>query len=261
MNLPQLEWHTLDNNPAIEFTSLLDGAEGAHGPGPIDESRLQVTSLRGRNYELIVASILIYGLVGFFIWQKTERRISDLESEIGQLQSKLPQASESIQAARIRPQQDPLAKTDILETEHFSLVIGSEIRPQWRALAENLQDHLRLEYEYDPNWRLREPSTLQRRMAQKPPINLIFTPGSQYAQGSNPDPHPLGHYGQNIQYEAANLLIEFIVAEYGTAQLLDLLNAFKQHESWQTLAPALFNLSAEEFEQEWHAYLAKHYRH
>ena len=79
-------------------------------------------------------------------------------------------------------------------------------------------------------------------------------------QNFNSDALPLDVSGETIQYDVAFLLVEFIHMKYGATQLTVLLNALPQHEGWETLAPTLFNLSADEFEQAWHEYLAAQYR-
>ena len=38
-----------------------------------------------------------------------------------------------------------------------------------------------------------------------------------------------------------------------------LLNAFAEHESWETLSPAVFGVPAHQLEEEWHAYLRQAY--
>jgi hypothetical protein len=50
-------------------------------------------------------------------------------------------------------------------------------------------------------------------------------------------------------------LIDYIVAGYGREQLPIFLAAFEEHATWNTLIPALFAVSAPEFEREWQVYL------
>jgi hypothetical protein len=70
-------------------------------------------------------------------------------------------------------------------------------------------------------------------------------------------PDWIDHLEQQTQIAAAQTLIEYIVATYGTQSLAALLPAFGQHEDWTMLIPAVFEVSAAEFEVDWHAYLAK----
>jgi hypothetical protein len=57
----------------------------------------------------------------------------------------------------------------------------------------------------------------------------------------------------------AETVIEYIVATYGRDHLPRLLAALGEHTDWQTLIPAVFDLSADEFEAGWRTYLATRY--
>jgi hypothetical protein len=54
-------------------------------------------------------------------------------------------------------------------------------------------------------------------------------------------------------------LVEYAVATYGRERLPALVAGLGQYESWDTLVPAVFGVSAAEFEAGWQAYLAAHY--
>jgi hypothetical protein len=54
-------------------------------------------------------------------------------------------------------------------------------------------------------------------------------------------------------------MIEYVVATYGRGRLPHLMAALGEHASWQTLIPAVFGVSAVEFEAGWHAYLTELY--
>jgi hypothetical protein len=54
-------------------------------------------------------------------------------------------------------------------------------------------------------------------------------------------------------------VIDYVVATYGRARLPVLVAGLGQHESWDTLLPAVFDTSAAEFEASWRAYLANRY--
>jgi hypothetical protein len=58
---------------------------------------------------------------------------------------------------------------------------------------------------------------------------------------------------------AVETLIEYVVATYGRDRLPHLLSALGEHASWQGLIPAVFGVSAAEFEAGWQAYLAEQY--
>jgi hypothetical protein len=68
-------------------------------------------------------------------------------------------------------------------------------------------------------------------------------------------------YSSVPSYSASQMLgmatlIEYVVATYGRAALPRLVTALGEHAGWHTLIPAVFGVSAAEFEAGWHAYLA-----
>jgi hypothetical protein len=69
-------------------------------------------------------------------------------------------------------------------------------------------------------------------------------------------PHPVHHPGQTV---ALATLIEYAVATYGRERLPALVAGLGQYDSWDTLIPAVYGVSAAEFEAGWQAYLAAHY--
>jgi hypothetical protein len=79
------------------------------------------------------------------------------------------------------------------------------------------------------------------------PADLTFQPGS-VARNTQPD-----------QSVALATLIEYAVATYGHDRLPALLAGLGQFNSWETLIPAVYGVSAAEFEAGWQAYLVTHY--
>jgi hypothetical protein len=59
---------------------------------------------------------------------------------------------------------------------------------------------------------------------------------------------------------ALETVIEYVVAAYGRDHLPHLIAALGEHTGWQTLIPAVFDVSASEFEAGWQAYLAERYQ-
>jgi hypothetical protein len=53
--------------------------------------------------------------------------------------------------------------------------------------------------------------------------------------------------------------LDYVVATYGREALPALVDGFRRYGDWETLTPAVFGVTAEEFEEGWHAYLAKEY--
>jgi hypothetical protein len=60
---------------------------------------------------------------------------------------------------------------------------------------------------------------------------------------------------------ATETILEYSVAAYGRDALPRLIAALGEHTRWQTLIPAVFAVSASEFEAGWQAYLANQYGH
>lgn len=65
-------------------------------------------------------------------------------------------------------------------------------------------------------------------------------------------PHP----GETV---ALATLIEYAVATYGRDRLPALVAGLGQYDRWETLIPAVYGVSAAEFEADWQAYLTAHY--
>jgi hypothetical protein len=59
---------------------------------------------------------------------------------------------------------------------------------------------------------------------------------------------------------ATETIIEYVVATYGRDWLSQLIAAWGEHASWETLIPAVFGIPAVEFEAGWQAYLASRYQ-
>jgi hypothetical protein len=77
---------------------------------------------------------------------------------------------------------------------------------------------------------------------------LIESDASPY-----PEVEPVG------RVVAMETIIEYVVVTYGRERLPRLFAALGQHGSWQSLIPAVFDISADEFEAGWQSYLAHQY--
>lgn len=86
-----------------------------------------------------------------------------------------------------------------------------------------------------------------------PPLHL-----QQIALQAPPEEsHPVSsHRGQKV---ALATLIAYAVATYGRETLPILVAGLSQHENWATLIPAVYGVSATEFEAGWQTYLAVQY--
>ncbi len=58
---------------------------------------------------------------------------------------------------------------------------------------------------------------------------------------------------------AMETLIEYVVATYGRESLPRLIAALGDHPSWNSLIPAVYDISADEFEAAWQSHLAHRY--
>jgi hypothetical protein len=87
-----------------------------------------------------------------------------------------------------------------------------------------------------------------------PPTRLyqLAVPASD---GYAPEGTPL--WGQTV---ALATLIEYTVEQYGRERLPMLVAGLGQYHSWETLIPAVYGVSSDEFEVGWQAYLAARYR-
>jgi hypothetical protein len=101
-------------------------------------------------------------------------------------------------------------------------------------------------------WRYRYAPHL--RLAQTVAMAPADTaPGLQSVAGElGRSPHPAA-------IAVLGTVVEYVAAAYGEATLPLLLAGLHEHERWETLIPAIFNVSAAEFEAGWHSYLAEHY--
>lgn len=160
-------------------------------------------------------------------------------------------------------EQHEISEEDALVTELFAelavhllkeAIASREIKPQWQGMTLALKTHVQLEHGYNPHWQWEDMFLLHRYNAQGTSLAFVHEvthePEGTSEQWSQPRP---------TAYATANTLVEFILVTYGDDKVSALLDAFAEHDTWKTLAPALFHLSADEFEAQWHAYLREHY--
>ncbi|MCL4860485.1 MAG: hypothetical protein KJZ93_13805 [Caldilineaceae bacterium] len=91
-------------------------------------------------------------------------------------------------------------------------------------------------------WSLRDPFTRLDQLAA--PVHDFDSPETKH------------HRGRSV---ALATLIEYAVAAYGRERLPVLVAGLEEHENWETLLPAVFGVSASEFEAGWQNYLASRY--
>ena len=68
------------------------------------------------------------------------------------------------------------------------------------------------------------------------------------------------HFEHAARRLAAATVIDYVVDTYGRQRLPDLVVGFRTHSTWDSMIPAVFGISAQEFESGWQAHLATHSR-
>lgn len=97
-------------------------------------------------------------------------------------------------------------------------------------------------------WGWYDPLTRLDQLGVPLPAGAYIEESSSLSQVSHP--------GRTV---ALATLIEYAVAAFGRERLPALVAGLGQYDSWETLLPAVFGVSAAEFEAGWQAYLAEHY--
>lgn len=104
---------------------------------------------------------------------------------------------------------------------------------------------------YWHTWRFGTPLTHLAQLAV--PSSLTWGEGASPVGGP---PFFTNHPGQTV---ALATLIDYAVTTYGRARLPALVAGLGQYDRWETLVPAVYGVSATEFEAGWQAYLLAHY--
>jgi hypothetical protein len=64
---------------------------------------------------------------------------------------------------------------------------------------------------------------------------------------------------QGYQVVSGETILEYVVATYGQERMLDLVAALGEYDNWAELLPAVFGVSASDFEAGWNRWLAERY--
>lgn len=129
-----------------------------------------------------------------------------------------------------------------------------ETPSQWDAMFAGLDNYFWKNQILDKTWPKHSYFIDRRRFAQNQPLHMALSPTSLLSA----DEEWYGNSGSMVYY-VTDPLSEFIIVEYGYNYLPALIAGFSQHQEWETLTPAVFGLSAIEFENQWHEYLKEHY--
>jgi hypothetical protein len=118
-------------------------------------------------------------------------------------------------------------------------------RPQWGLLLDGLARWLQ-HCEAEP--RTRRCSHRMATTSEAPGASAV-----RLVDLLSTEPEWIADTGLAARLQSAESLIAYVVDRYGVEKLPALLAGFHQHRSWQTLAPAVFGQSVEQFEQGWRA--------
>ena len=128
----------------------------------------------------------------------------------------------------------------------------TQIKFGWWPVVNGL--HLWLSWEGSPlpsAWRYYVEGLLRERLSKPAPLRLadLMTWGVDRWDWQ----------GQWMQIMAAEALVDYAVTTYGRDRLPALVQGLSQYGAWEALIPAVFGVSAEEFEAGWQAHLAARY--
>jgi hypothetical protein len=98
---------------------------------------------------------------------------------------------------------------------------------------------------------------LSWRSIYEPPLSLAQVPLMTLEMALQP--YPMSWSAHPAATVALATVMEYAAATYGPKRIGVLVAEVSEHESWATLIPAVFDVSAEEFEAGWQAYLAEQY--
>jgi uncharacterized membrane-anchored protein YhcB (DUF1043 family) len=125
-----------------------------------------------------------------------------------------------------------------------------KVKPQWGAVIGNLYAYLAQSQLPKSVDELQAHELQRRQLAQTQSLNSTQL-RLEHGSWMYPD--------YRLANQVTDPLVEYIVVTYGRALIPKLIDALGEHEVWDTIAPAVFAISADQLETDWHAYLQKHY--
>jgi hypothetical protein len=134
-----------------------------------------------------------------------------------------------------------VALTHLVLTERLA---AAPIHPKWNFLVDGLRHWLQSCFDPQGEHDCEERMAAATVLNATPPLslaNLTFTDSDWVA----------ATWGVE-RIRSAKWLMAYLVDVYGVEKLPVLLDGQHQHHTWQTLTPAVFDLSFEQLEQEWH---------
>lgn len=143
------------------------------------------------------------------------------------------------------------AAETLMESLHMALInvvltqrlADDRVHPHWNFLVDGLRQWMQTCLAAPGGRHCNEPIPPSTTLSVTPPLllaDLVFT---------GPDWVATTWRVERIQ--AAESLVAYIVEAHGVEKLPLLLDGLRQHNSWQTLIPAVFDQSVDQFETAW----------
>lgn len=146
-----------------------------------------------------------------------------------------------------------LAQRDLDEA-----MAGSPYACHWQHVVNGLHRWLLKEHSSLPSqFRYMAARRLLFKLAHGSVPNLSWYGPAQDA--CLPDRDAQSMAGSYIKDAAAPGLVDYVVLVYGRDGLPALIDGLKRYDTWQRLIPAVYGVSAGEFETGWQAYMRDHY--
>lgn len=216
-------------------------------------------------YELLISIAVIYGFMLFYIWQQTDRKVTQLTGELAALHV---QVEQSLLSATPLSQEAPaVIGSDEFEALLVEAIATKDIQSQWWLLPTALLQYVQRENGPDTNWQNNTPYRHRRHLAQQYSIDLILQSTNailrqaeyEYNGPEATNQSEMDQFSSGIPYMIADPLIEYILETYGYDRIPALLHGFETYEDWDDLAADVFDIPASQFEEEWHEYLRQRY--
>lgn len=239
-----LDWifiEELDNN---EFEHLSQTDIHDHRAA---ETKVDQRFPRHLMFELLLIIAIVYSVTLYLIWQHSEVQMATLKQELVALRQ------EVVYQKHLAPQTAKNEDTIRLAQQFIATVANEKPKVQWQPMFTGLQLYLDRELRR-PGWQQEEAYVARRQFAATQ--SLLLTQRNPAVENHRSE---VFRQRMPIADELADPLIEFIFNSFGYTILPSLLQAFEEYESWETLAPGVFEISAQEFEARWHAYLEEEY--
>jgi hypothetical protein len=119
---------------------------------------------------------------------------------------------------------------------------GREIRTNWLELIQGIRLWLGCHDSAEPlSWLYQMDEIVHQQVTHDATLQMMHSATALT-------------YHADARIQAAATLIAYATNRYGTQTLPILLAALSQYDSWQSLIPAVYGVSAEQFEQGWQEY-------